>query len=190
MTTQLAVREALRDRGVRVAFAGTGQTGIFIDGKGIAVDAVVADFIGGAAERLVLESAVDADIVLVEGQGSIIHPSYSGVTYGLIHGSLPHALVLCTQPSRVTIRNNDWVQIPSLKQLIAMHDMATAPLRHAPTIAIAMNTYDLTDDAARDAIERGMAETHLPVTDPVRFDPAPIADAIFAFHEERLQSAG
>lgn len=189
MTTQLAVRDALRERGVRVAFAGTGQTGIFIDGKGIAVDAVVADFIGGAAERLVLESAEDADIVLVEGQGSIIHPSYSGVTYGLIHGSLPHALVLCTQPSRVTIRNNDWVKIPSLKQLIAMHDMATAPLRHAPTIAIAMNTFDLSDEAARDAIERGMAETQLPATDPVRFDPAPIADAIFAFHQQRTQTA-
>ncbi|HYW50799.1 MAG TPA: DUF1611 domain-containing protein, partial [Gemmatimonadaceae bacterium] len=109
MTTQLAVREALQQRGVRVAFAGTGQTGIFIDGKGIGVDAVVADFIGGAAEQLVLEAAEDADIVLVEGQGSLLHPGFSGVTLGLIHGSLPHALVLCTQPSRVTIRNNDWV---------------------------------------------------------------------------------
>ncbi len=186
MTTQLAVREALKDRGVRVVFAGTGQTGIFIDGKGISVDAVVADFIGGAAERLVLESAKDADIVLVEGQGSVIHPGFSGVTYGLIHGSLPHALVLCTQPSRVAIRNNEWVKIPSLKELIALHDAVTAPLRHAPTIAVAMNTYDLSDDAARDAIERAMAETRLPATDPVRFDPGPIADAILAVHEARV----
>jgi uncharacterized NAD-dependent epimerase/dehydratase family protein len=146
---------------------------------------VVADFIGGAAERLVLEAAQGADIVLVEGQGSIIHPGFSGVTYGLIHGSLPHALVLCTQPSRTAIRNNEWVKIPSLKTLIAMHDMVTTPLRHAPTIAIAMNTSDLDDDAARDAIERAMAETRLPATDPVRFDPAPIADAILAVHEAR-----
>ena len=188
MTTQLAVRESLKDRGVRVAFAGTGQTGIFIDGKGISVDAVVADFIGGAAEKLVLDSATDADIVLVEGQGSLIHPGFSGVTCGLIHGSLPHALVLCTQPSRTTIRNNEWVKIPSLRQLIALHDAVTAPLRHAPTIAVAMNTFDLSDDAARDAIERGMAETRLPATDPVRFDPAPIADAIVAFHEARIDS--
>ena len=185
MTTQLAVREALKDRGVRVAFAGTGQTGIFIDGKGISVDAVVADFIGGAAERLVLESAVDADIVLVEGQGSLIHPGFSGVTYGLLHGALPHALVLCTQPSRTTIRNNDWVTIPSLRSLIELHDAVTTPLRHAPTIAIAMNTFDLTDEAARDAIERAMADTRLPATDPVRFDPSPIADAILAVHEAR-----
>jgi uncharacterized NAD-dependent epimerase/dehydratase family protein len=189
MTTQLAVRDALKSRGVRVAFAGTGQTGIFIDGKGIAVDAVIADFIGGAAERLVLEAAQDADIVLVEGQGSIIHPGFSGVTYGLIHGSLPHALVLCTQPSRTAIRNNEWVKIPSLKSLIAMHDAATMPLRHAPTIAIAMNTFDLSDDAARDAIERAMAETRLPATDPVRFDPSTIADAILAAHEARIAVA-
>ena len=186
MTTQLAVRAALRDLGVRVAFAGTGQTGIFIDGKGIAVDAVVADFIGGAAERLVLDAAKDADIVLVEGQGSLIHPGFSGVTFGLMHGSLPHALVLCTQPSRKTIRNNDWVSIPSHKALIALHDAVTTPLRHAPTIAIAMNTFDLDDDAARDAIERAMAETRLPATDPVRFDPSPIAEAILAVHEARL----
>jgi uncharacterized NAD-dependent epimerase/dehydratase family protein len=89
----------------------------------------------------------------------------------------------------VTIRNNDWVKIPSLKELIAMHDMVTTPLRHAPTIAIAMNTFDLSDEAARDAIERGMAETRLPTTDPVRFDPSPIADAILAFHDERLRTA-
>lgn len=186
MTAALRVRDDLVRRGVRVAFAGTGQTGIFIDGKGIAVDAVVADFIGGAAEQLVLDAAQDADIVLVEGQGSVIHPGYSGVTYGLLHGSLPHALVLCTQPSRTTITHNPWVPIPPLRELIALHDAVTRPLRHAPTIAVAMNTADLAIAAARDAIEAGMAETRLPVTDPVRFDPAPIADAILRFHEERL----
>ncbi len=186
MTTQLAVRAALRDMGYAVAFVGTGQTGIFIDGKGTSVDAVVADFVGGAAEQMVLAAAAGADIVLVEGQGSLLHPGYSGVTLGLLHGSLPHALVMCTQPSRVTIRNNDWVPIPSLTELIALHDAVTKPLRHAPTIAVAMNTFDLSDEAARDAIERGMAETRLPVTDPVRFDPMTIAQAIAGFHASRL----
>ena len=186
MTTQLAVRAALIEMGYAVAFIGTGQTGIFIDGKGTSVDAVVADFVGGAAEQMVLETAGKADIVLVEGQGSLLHPGYSGVTLGLLHGSLPHALVLCTQPSRTAIRNNEWVPIPSLTDLIGLHDAVTRPLRHAPTIAIAMNTFDLSDDAARDAIERGMAETRLPVTDPVRFDPAPIARAIGKFHYDRF----
>lgn len=190
MTTQLAVRDALAARGFSVAFAGTGQTGIFIDGKGLSVDAVVADFVGGAAEKLVVDAAPTADIVLVEGQGSLLHPGFSGVTMGLIHGSLPHALVLCTQPSRTAIRNNEWVKIPSLTALIALHDAVTRPLRHAPTIAIAMNTFDLDDAAARDAIERGMAETRLPVTDPVRFDPAPIVDAIVAAHIARLDAGG
>ncbi len=188
MTTQLAVRDAIKARGFAVGFVGTGQTGIFIDGKGTSVDAVVADFIGGAAEQMVLEAAETSDIVLVEGQGSLLHPGFSGVTLGLIHGSLPHALVLCTQPSRTAIRNNEWVTIPSLTELIALHDAVTKPLRHAPTIAIAMNTFDLDDNAARDAIERSMAETRLPTTDPVRFDPGPIADAICEAHVRRTSA--
>src|SRR6185437_8708377 len=92
MTAALQLRDGLAQRGRAVRFAGTGQTGILIEGWGIAVDAVIADFIAGAAERLVLEAAEGADIVLVEGQGSVIHPGYSGVTLGLLHGSLPHAL--------------------------------------------------------------------------------------------------
>src|SRR5258705_9188798 len=86
---------ALVKRGHRTSFVATGQTGIFIEGWGIAVDAVVADFIAGAAEQLVLQGAKDNDIVLVEGQGSLIHPGYSGVTLGLLHGSCPDALILC-----------------------------------------------------------------------------------------------
>jgi uncharacterized NAD-dependent epimerase/dehydratase family protein len=145
MTTQLQLRDALRGSRHRVAFAGTGQTGILVEGWGIAVDAVIADFIAGAAERLVLDAAPTADIVLVEGQGSIIHPSYSGVTYGLIHGSLPHAFVLCIQPSRTAINNNEWVPIPALRELIALHEAVAAPLRPAPVIAVALNTFDLDD---------------------------------------------
>ena len=185
MTAMLQVRDGLRKRKARVAFAGTGQTGILIEGWGIAVDAVVADFIGGAAERLVLDAAKAADIVLVEGQGSIIHPSYSGVTYGLIHGSLPHAFVMCAQPSRTAINNNEWVKIPPLAEFIKMHEEITAPLRRAPTIAVALNTFDLTEREALDAVKRTQDETGLPTTDPVRFDPAPVVDAIENFHRER-----
>jgi len=185
MTTQLQILDALRDRGIRTSFAATGQTGILIEGRGIAVDAVVADFIAGAAESLVLESARDSDLVLVEGQGSIIHPSYSGVTYGLMHGSLPHAQVMCAQPSRRAINNCEWVKIPPLPDFIRMSEAALAPLRPAPVIAVALNTFDLDDDAARRAIETTERETGLPATDPVRFDPAPIVDAIAEFHEAR-----
>jgi uncharacterized NAD-dependent epimerase/dehydratase family protein len=186
MTTQLQLRDAMRARGMRVSFAPTGQTGILVEGWGISVDAVIADFIAGAAERLTLQAAKDADIVLVEGQGSIIHPSYSGVTYGLLHGSLPHAMVMCAQPSRTAINNHPWVKIPPLAEFIEMQEAAAAPLRPAPVIAVALNTYDLTESEARSAIDRVTRETELPATDPVRFDPAPIIDAIDEFHRQRL----
>jgi uncharacterized NAD-dependent epimerase/dehydratase family protein len=187
MTTQLQLLGALRARGIRTSFAATGQTGILIEGSGIGVDAVIADFIGGAAERLVLESAKGADLVLVEGQGSIIHPSFSGVTYGLLHGSMPHAQVMCAQPSRTTIRNNEWVAIPALPEFIRMSEAAAAPLRTAPVIAVALNTFDLTESEARRAIERAERETGLPATDPVRYDPAPIVGAIADFHAGRTK---
>ena len=190
MTTQLQLRDAMRARGSRVAFAATGQTGILVEGWGIAVDAVVADFIAGAAERLTVQGAQDADVVLVEGQGSIIHPSYSGVTYGLLHGSLPHAMVLCHQPSRVAINRCEWVPIPPLAELVRMHEAVAAPLRPAPVIAIALNTYDLSDEEARAAIVAAERETGLPATDPVRFDPSPIVDAIERFHAGRTAGVG
>lgn len=185
MTAQVQLRDALRARGERVAFAATGQTGILVEGWGIAVDAVIADFISGASERLVLQAASTADIVLVEGQGSIIHPSYSGVTYGLLHGSLPHAMVLCHQPSRKAINKQEWVAIPSLAELVRMHEEALRPLRPSRVIAVALNTFDLSEEDARAAIAAAEAETGLPATDPVRYDPAPIADAIVEFHAAR-----
>ncbi len=183
MTTQLQLLGSLRDKGIRTSFAATGQTGILIEGRGISVDAVVADFISGAAEKLVLDCAADSDLVLVEGQGSIIHPSYSGVTYGLIHGSLPHAQVMCAQPSRKAINRCEWVKIPPLVDFIRLSE--TVPLRPAPVIAVALNTYDLDDDTARRTIETVQRETGLPTTDVVRYDPAPVSDAIAKFHQAR-----
>jgi len=188
MTAALQIRDGLRRVGTRVAFAGTGQTGILVEGWGIAVDAVIADFIAGAAERLVLEAASAADVVLVEGQGSIIHPGFSGVTYGLMHGSLPHAMVMCAQPSRTVINNNSWVRIPPLPELIRLHEQVVEPLRPAPVIAVALNTYDLSDAAARAAAEQTARDTGLPTTDPVRYDPAPIVEAIDAFHRARASA--
>ena len=186
MTAQVQLRDSLRARGESVAFAATGQTGILVEGWGIAVDAVIADFISGASERLVLQAASTADIVLVEGQGSIIHPSYSGVTYGLLHGSLPHAMVLCHQPSRKSINKQEWVAIPPLAKLVEMYEYVAAPLRPSRVIAIALNTFDLSEEDARAAIASAEAETGLPATDPVRYDAAPIADAIVDFHRSRL----
>ncbi|MEO8624958.1 MAG: NAD-dependent epimerase/dehydratase family protein, partial [bacterium] len=176
---------ALRAHGIGTIFAATGQTGILIEGRGVGIDAVVADFIAGAAEKLVIECAVGADLVLVEGQGSIIHPSYSGVTYGLLHGSLPHAQVMCAQPSRTAINRCDWVKIPPLVDFIRLSENAAAPLRPAPVIAVSLNTYDLDEDSAHRAVETVQRETGLPTTDTVRFGPDPLADAIASFHHAR-----
>jgi uncharacterized NAD-dependent epimerase/dehydratase family protein len=183
MTTQLQLRDAMRARGGRVAFAPTGQTGILIEGRGIAVDAWSPTSSPGAAERLVLEAAPGADVVLVEGQGSIIHPSYSGVTYGLLHGSLPHAMVLCHQPSRRTINNHPGCRSPRSPELVRMHEAAAAPLRARAVIAVALNTFDLAEDEARAAVAAAERETGLPATDPVRYDPAPVVEAIARFHD-------
>ena len=185
MTAQLQLRDALRAAGARVAFVPTGQTGILIEGWGISVDAVIADFIAGAVERLVLEAAEDAEIILVEGQGSLIHPGYSGVTYGLMHGSLPHAMIMCGQPSRTKITNNPWVTIPPMPELIRLHEQVMAPLRPSPVIGVSLNTFDLSDADARAAIESSSRETGLPATDPVRYDTVALVDAILAFHGAR-----
>ena len=189
MTTQLQVLDATRRLGHRVHFGATGQTGILVEGRGIAVDAVIADFIAGAAERLTIEAAQDADIVLVEGQGSLLHPAYSGVTLGLMHGALPHAMVMCAQPSRLTIDRNPWVRIPPLREMIALHETVMESLRPSPVIAVALNTFDLSDHDAREAVARVAGETGLPTTDPVRFAPEPIAAAIASFHVDRTAVA-
>lgn len=182
MTAMLEVRTALVRRGVRARFVATGQTGIFIEGWGTAVDAVVADFIAGAAEELVLEGAKNADVVLVEGQGSLLHPGYSGVTLGLLHGSMPRALILCHQASRDYIGDyhgrEPWVKIPPLPELIELYERAAQPVFPTKVIGVCLNTFDQDESTARESIAQAAAETGLPAADPVRFDAAPLADAV------------
>jgi len=183
MTAQLQLLDGLRARGLRTRFVATGQTGMMIEGWGIAVDAVVADFIAGAAEWLVLEGAKDADVVLVEGQGSINHPGYSGVTLGLLHGACPSALILCHQATRQYIgdyRESAWLRIPPLSRYVRWYEEIGSAVHPTKVVGICLNTYDLDDAAARAACERAAAETGLPATDPVRFDPAPLLDAVEA----------
>jgi uncharacterized NAD-dependent epimerase/dehydratase family protein len=183
MTAQLQLVEKLRARGRRTTFVATGQTGIMIEGWGISVDAVVSDFTAGAAEQLVLQGSKDADIVLVEGQGSINHPGYSGVTLSLLHGSCPDALILCHQASRVYVgdyREGAWVKIPPLTDYIRWYEDIGSAVHPTRVIGICLNTYDMDEPAARAAIAKAAEETGLPCTDPVRFDPAPLVDALLA----------
>ena len=181
MTAQLQLARELNAGGLRTRFVPTGQTGIMIEGWGIAVDAVISDFIAGAAERLVLEGAEDADVVLIEGQGSINHPGYSAVTLGLLHGSCPDGLILCHQSSREYIgdyREAAWLRIPPLSHYIRLYEAIASAVHPTRVIGISLNTYDLSDEAARRACEDASRETGLPATDPVRFAATPLVDAI------------
>ena len=174
-------REA-RSRGLESVFVPTGQTGIAIAGWGIAVDAVVADFLAGAAERLVVEGARrGGKLLFVEGQGSIVHPLYSGVTMGLIHGAAPHAFVLCHRAGSTEIEGSPGHPIPPLAELVRLHEAISLPRRPARVACIAVNTSELaTDDEARAAIDEAAAETGLPADDPVRFGGRFLLDALLA----------
>lgn len=189
MTAQLQLVDELNQRGVRTRFAATGQTGIMIEGWGIAVDAVVADFIGGAAEQLTLQGAEGSDVVLVEGQGSINHPGYSGVTLGLLHGSCPDAMILCHQSSRQYIgdyRKASWLRIPPLADYIRWYEEIGAMVHPTRVVGIALNTYDLSEEEARAACAKASEETGLPATDPVRFGGTALVDAVIQAREQWL----
>jgi uncharacterized NAD-dependent epimerase/dehydratase family protein len=169
-----------RRRGLDSVFVPTGQTGIAIAGWGIAVDAVVADFLAGAAERLVVEGAErGGKLLFVEGQGSLVHPMYSGVTLGLVHGAAPHAFVLCHRAGSTEIEGCPGHPIPPLAELVELHERIALPRRQAKVVCVALNTSDIQeDDRARAAIEAVAAETRLPADDPVRFGAAALLDAI------------
>ena len=191
MSTALEIDAMLRRRGRTSVFVPTGQTGIMIAGWGVSIDEVISDFTAGAAEDLVMEAATAAstssDIILVEGQGSLVHPGYSGVTLSLIHGSAPDALILCHQSLRTQIRRYT-LPIPSLSDLVALHRAVTAPVKAAPVIAISLNTFGMSEEDAQAAVGRATAETGLPATDPVRYGPGVLADAIEAFSRARAAS--
>jgi uncharacterized NAD-dependent epimerase/dehydratase family protein len=183
MTVSLELDREARRRGIKSEFVPTGQTGMAIAGWGIAVDAVVSDFIAGAAERLVLEG-VDrgGELLFVEGQGSLLHPFYSGVTLGLIHGSAPHGYVLCHKAGESFVEGDERFPIPPLSELADLHARMSLLARPTRVHAIALNTRDLDEPAARRAVEETEAETGLPADDPVRFGAAKLLDAL-----ERLE---
>jgi len=179
MTVALELDREAKARGVRSEFIPTGQTGIAIAGWGISVDAVVADFIAGAAEQLVLEGVRrGGEVLFVEGQGSLLHPAYSGVTLGLIHGSAPHSYVLCHKADETVVDGDDRYPIPPLSELVELHEKISLLSRPAKVLAIALNTRDLDEEPARRAIAEAEAETGLPADDPVRFGAEKLVDAL------------
>jgi uncharacterized NAD-dependent epimerase/dehydratase family protein len=192
MTAALEMQRALSERGVRAAFVATGQTGIFLADQGVAVDAVPADFIAGVTEAMVIEAARDADVVLVEGQGALHHPGYSGVTLGLLHGACPSALVICHQTARLEMRcglpGEPTRPIAGFAELRRVYEAAASWVHPARAIGVALHTGDLDERAAREACRRAAEDSGLPATDPVRFGAGPLAGALIEALEQRRRN--
>lgn len=176
--TALAIEKEMRARGMNADFRATGQTGVLIAERGIAIDAVVADFIAGAAEWLT--PANDADHWdVVEGQGSLFHAAFAGVTLGLLHGAQPDAIVLCHEATRQHMRGLPHAPIPSIGDCLA----AYPPLAHltnpqARMVGISVDTHHLPADEAETYLA-GLTDTHgLPACDPLRGGVGPIVDAL------------
>ena len=179
MTVSLELHLEALSRGLASQFVATGQTGIAIAGWGIAVDAVVADFVAGAAEGLVLEGVRrGGELLWVEGQGALIHPQYSGVTLGLYHGAAPQTLVLCHRVGDRFVDGDPRFPIPSLSELVALHEENALIARRAKVAAVALNTAALAGDDARASVTDAELETGLPADDPIRFGAARIVDAV------------
>jgi uncharacterized NAD-dependent epimerase/dehydratase family protein len=179
MTSMLELHRACREAGIRSRFVATGQTGILVEGSGLAVDRMISDFAAGAVESLVLEAAEGADVILVEGQGSIYHPGYSGVTLSLLHGAAPDALLLCHQPPRTEIRGKAGGNpIPGYAEMVHDYQRAAGWVRPARVLGLSLNTFDLDEDAAWAERERAARETRLPVADPVRWGVGDLLEAL------------
>jgi uncharacterized NAD-dependent epimerase/dehydratase family protein len=168
MSAMLEIERLANQGPLRTEFVATGQTGILIAGKGIAVDRVISDFVAGAAERLLLDVEPSASVALVEGQGSIYHPAFAAVTFGLLLGSAPDLLLVCHDVSRAKIEGFE-VAIPPLGSLVAAHHSYLAHVKPARCVAIALNTSSVDERAAREAIAAAEFETGLPADDPIRF---------------------
>jgi uncharacterized NAD-dependent epimerase/dehydratase family protein len=166
--TALALEKGMRGKGFDADFRATGQTGVFISGRGIAIDAVVADFISGAVEWLSPEAA-STHWDIVEGQGSLFHPSFAGVSLGLLHGAQPDAFVVCHEPTRTTMRGVP-CGLPTIGDVIHL-TIACGRLTNPAIrcVGIAINTEKLSESEAKNEIARAEKQFALPATDPVRF---------------------
>jgi uncharacterized NAD-dependent epimerase/dehydratase family protein len=174
MSVALELRRAGTAAGRSVVFTPTGQTGMMIDGWGVAIDRVISDFVQGTCEWLLDEAESRGDWIIVEGQGSLDHPAYSSVTLGLIHGTTPHAMILVHKPG---LADHDFDHLPErtfpiqpLAPFIALHEQVAGLVAPSRVVAIALNTSLIaSEEDARAEIARTAAETGLPCDDPVRF---------------------
>lgn len=178
MYTALAMEREMKERDMKVSFRATGQTGILITGEGVPLDAIPADFMAGAIEWLTPDNDTD-HWDLIEGQGSLFHVSFSGVTLALIHGGQPDALILCHEPTRNHMRGIPGYQLPTLE---AVRDLSLQMARvvnpECRVVGISINTADLSDSEAEKYLSEVEARMKLPTVDPYRHGAARLVDAL------------
>jgi uncharacterized NAD-dependent epimerase/dehydratase family protein len=183
MVVSVEVARALTRRGHDTKFVATGQTGILIEGDGCPIDGVVSDFLNGAVEKLVLANQRH-DILIIEGQGSITHPRYSPVTLGLVHGAMPHGMILCYEAGRQTVLGMDEIPLTPLAKLRELYESLARLERPSPVIGIGLNSHRLSDRDAAAERERVRKELGLPVCDVIRNGPGALVDAVLALREK------
>lgn len=187
MLVALELSHALNNAGVDSKFVATGQTGIMIEGDGAPIDCVVADFVSGAVEKLVLANQ-HHDVLLVEGQGSLAHPRYSGVTLSLLHGCMPHGMIMCYEVGRKNVNGMEQIPLQPLPKLIEIYESMANLMGPSKVIGVAMNSSFVSEEEAASEREKVRSELGLPVCDVIRHGTDELVQAIQAMSPELVTS--
>ena len=183
MVASMELTAGLKRRGVDAKFVATGQTGIMVEGDGCPIDCVVADFIAGAAERLVRENQ-HHEVIVVEGQGSLVHPRYSGLTLGLLHGLRPDGLVLCYQMGCETVLGMDDSRLPSLERVLEFNETAANFLHPCKVVGLAVNGRDFSDAEVKEECRSVERRFKLPACDVLRHGPDKLVEAVLELRRQ------
>ncbi len=181
MTVALELDREASNRGLNSAFVATGQTGIMISDNGLPVDRIISDFVAGMVEEMVIDFTNKHDWVFVEGQGALNHPGYSPVTLGLIHGSMPEAMIFCHKAGTTEIEGYNHCLFPSLNRMIQLNEDTVSwvrPEQPCKVVGLAVMTFGLNEQEARDTLKQVEDETGLPATDVLRFGAGVLMDAL------------
>lgn len=183
MVTSIELARALQKKGYDAKFVATGQTGILIEGEGIPIDAVVGDYINGAAEKLILENQ-HHDILIIEGQASITHPRYSSVSLGLLHGTMPHGMIMCYEVGRELTYNLKEVKIPPMDVVVRVHEEMASIMFPSKIIGFALNSKNVSASEAEKEREKIKRKFGLPACDVVRHGPEELLEAIIDYKKK------
>ena len=184
MTATCEMVDAAQEMGIDAGFIPTGQTGIMIAGWGNPVDRVVSDFTAGSVEEMLLEKGDEYDVLFVEGQGSIVHPAYSAVTCGILHGSMADKLVLCHEAGKEVIHGYEDTELPPIPEYVDLYESLAEPVHETEVVGGAINTSHIdSDDSAKAAVEEYGDELGGVATDPIRFGCDALVEELVGEHK-------